>query len=644
MSQSPTFEDDGIDLRELFAVFWSHKLLITLFTGLSIFLAGYYTLTAEKKFTAKSVFQIEQINSSSGFNFSRELGALASLVSFTGSKATSSTDILLERATRREFILDLKTKLSIDQDPYFNTYNPESRDPFWKATIKKIIGWQKTELEKNTIIENNILQSYRENVLFGVTEGGAIEISVTHTDPQKASYYANNFMEEIRLMVEEESDASQALQLNYLSETLADALQDMEEAQKNLKNYALENSAMAQENFILDSLKLNAIRMEQRKVQEVADLLSVIENIIKSGNLDSGSYEALRSNNPLVDDIEFRRILGMSETISAWSWPDIETIAAVSATLRDRIKRLDIDIANFEENAQIYATSAGDLAKYTRDAKIAEATYTVLIEQVKSQSLAAGFQPETFKVFEYATPPLGPSSPKRNLVLTLGAVLGLFIGCGLSLINSVRREVFYTRSLLLSNANADLALRSKTIRRLARKSIPDMTAQLSKRQITVLDEAGLKLANKKFIYVMNSGGQLTASNTARLLATQSAQSGRNVVLCDTTDQVEKEIKEKTTTDGSAFPIHNINDNLNVMTGAAGSSFFTSKTFKTTIKDLAERFDQVFICTSNKNSQLGLMALLEFAPGLAMIAGLRKTKKSDINYIKSRQPIDLLFYD
>ena len=171
---------------------------------------------------------------------------------------------------------------------------------------------------------------------------------------------------------------------------------------------------MAQENFISDSLKLDQIRMEMRKVQEIANLLSIIEDLIKSGNLDSNSYETLRSSHPLVDDIDFRRILGMSETISAWVWPEIEAVVAVSATLRDRIKRLDVDIANLEENAQIYATSAEDLAKYKRDAKIAEATYTVLIEQVKSQTLAAGFQPETFKVFEYATPPLAPSSPKKS--------------------------------------------------------------------------------------------------------------------------------------------------------------------------------------------------------------------------------------
>ena len=169
----------------------------------------------------------------------------------------------------------------------------------------KIIGWQKTELEKNTIIENNILRNYRKNVLLRSTDSGALEISVTHIDPQKASYYANSFMEEIRHLVEKESKTVQESRLNYLSETLADALQDMEIAQENLKNYARENSVMAQENFISDSLKLDQIRMEKRKVQAIADLLSVIESVIKSGNLDNKSYEALRSSNPLVDDIDF---------------------------------------------------------------------------------------------------------------------------------------------------------------------------------------------------------------------------------------------------------------------------------------------------------------------------------------------------
>ena len=114
----------------------------------------------------------------------------------------------------------------------------------------------------------------------------------------------------------------------------------------------------------------------------------------------------------------------------------------MSITLRDRIKRLDIEINNIEENAKIYATSAEDLAKFMR-CKIAEATYTVLIEQVKSQSLAAGFKPETFKVFEYAPPQFKPSSPKRNLVLALSAIFGLFIGSAMLLLVEASRCLFF---------------------------------------------------------------------------------------------------------------------------------------------------------------------------------------------------------
>ena len=197
---------------------------------------------------------------------------------------------------------------------------------------------------------------------------------------------------------------------------------------------------------------------------------------------------------------------------------------------------------------------------------------------------------------------------------------------------------------LLSNASADLSLISKPIRRLTRKSVSEIKALLSKGQITVLDEADLKLADKKVVYVINVGGKLTASNTIRLLAIQSARSGRNVVLCDTTGQIEKELKDQNKLADTDYSIHNLDDSISVMPIDIASSFFTLNTFNARIKELAERFDQVFICTSSKNAQLGLMALIEFSPGLVMIAGLRKTNRSDIKKIKSRQPIDILFHD
>ena len=53
----------------------------------------------------------------------------------------------------------------MDRDLNFNKYDPDYKDPFWIATIKKIIGWQATELEKNAIIENNVLRKYRKTYI-----------------------------------------------------------------------------------------------------------------------------------------------------------------------------------------------------------------------------------------------------------------------------------------------------------------------------------------------------------------------------------------------------------------------------------------------------------------------------------------------
>ena len=144
------------------------------------------------------------------------------------------------------------------------------------------------------------------------------------------------------------------------------------------------------------------------------------------------------------------------------------TIQQVNDTLKDRSKRLDVEIADNEENAKLYASSAEELAKLTREAKIAEATFTVLTEQVKSQSLVAGFKPDTFKVFSYASPPLSPSSPKRNLILALGPYL-VFLLDRLSVLLTHYEWVFITqRRSIIADTQSLMALNSNRFKRIAR--------------------------------------------------------------------------------------------------------------------------------------------------------------------------------
>jgi uncharacterized protein involved in exopolysaccharide biosynthesis len=156
MSEQNFQNDDEIDLSELFASLWSHKILIAFITVVSIFLSGFFAITAEKQYEATAVFDIEQ-SKSGGLNLGGELGALASIAGF-GSSVSSGTDLLLERIKSREFILKANQQLSLSEDKLFNTYNPEAKDPAWKALIKTLIGWQTPIRTKQLMVQEAVIK------------------------------------------------------------------------------------------------------------------------------------------------------------------------------------------------------------------------------------------------------------------------------------------------------------------------------------------------------------------------------------------------------------------------------------------------------------------------------------------------------
>ena len=91
-------------------------------------------------------------------------------------------------------------------------------------------------------------------------------------------------MEQIRQLIKQEENESKAFRLSYLAETLADAIQDMEDAQTKLKEYALGNSTVAQENFIAQSITLDNFRMEIDEAVAFMNVLEILIEIIKVGS------------------------------------------------------------------------------------------------------------------------------------------------------------------------------------------------------------------------------------------------------------------------------------------------------------------------------------------------------------------------
>ena len=512
---------------------------------------------------------------------------------------------------------------------------------------QKLIGWQSDERTADAIIENKIVETFKEVVSVSTTDAGAISLSVTHENPERAAFYANELMEFTRDLVLDEQEESTDLRLNYLSETLADALQEMERTQERLKLYALENSTVADQNFVAGSLQLDRLRSEQQDALEFTTTLTRLKEIVKLGVPDQNTYLILRDTNPMIDDVRFRRIMGMSETISAWSWPELETIQAVSATLADRVQRLNIEIAEIEVDARQYASSAEEFAQLTREAKIAEATYTVLIEQVKSQSLAAGFKPDAFKVYEYATPPLTPSAPKRSLILALGAVLGVFVGSALALMNSMRRGVYYSRGSIITDVCAKLVLPVSALRRLSKLPLTVIADRLNTRNILTLDELLMLTANQQLIFVANLNTRTDPAGIARAIAVRASTTGRKVALCDFSGSSAEQKSGDEEMNLLDMPFMATNANVHLMTSIpalSGPNFYLSSTLTKRMNALFENYDQVILCGGDADPSAALMVIKEYDPCVVLLARSKHTKKSDVQKIRTIQPIEVLLYE
>ena len=94
-------QDDEINLAELFALVWSHKILIGFITGICIF-SRILCVDGRQNIHGQYGFEIKK-NDANGFNIPGDLGALASLAGVGG--ATSSGSALCSKINKARIYL-----------------------------------------------------------------------------------------------------------------------------------------------------------------------------------------------------------------------------------------------------------------------------------------------------------------------------------------------------------------------------------------------------------------------------------------------------------------------------------------------------------------------------------------------------------
>ena len=637
--------DDEIGLRELFTFLWAYKLLILSSCILGILIGFYHIQNTNKKFTSSATFKLD----TDSMNVALDSDRLGSLAGLTGFGGQLGTDLPIDQVAGRIFIQKIDSELNFREDPYFNTYNPNSVDPVWKSYIKRAIGLKKPSIDTEEAIWQRIVNNYTKNVVLIETKEGSARVVVTHADPQRAAKIANGVMNEIITNAKIEKITMQEERLAYLSNTLAKSLGDLEVSQSSLKEFTLANSALPLENFAAGSLALDALREQLKRTNNLHEAVAEISLMLENTTINQSDYLELRQRFPIVDQVEFRRVLGQNEIMSSWTWPDANSVEAVFNTLSERKSRLQSQINALQIDAERSSLALENYDKLEREAKISEATYTVLIEQVKAQSISAGYQPDRSEVYEYASASIYPSSPKRNQILSIGFILGLCMGIGLSYILALLRDVYYTRRSLKSDAQARLTFSIKSLLRLRNKNLIDLNAIFIQKPNPILRDMAMEIHKtiESLVVVTSSRAKLNSIDVARALASYMQSETLKIAVIDFSSKVKKlDIDEERLSVGP-FIFAQQSGHVSVLIpdgDLEAMELLGQKDFLQNIHSLNSEFDLVFLCADNRDA-ISLLSTFEGQKIFHItLARIKKTKSATLKKMRSRLPIQGLLHD
>lgn len=120
---------------------------------------------------------------------------------------------------------------------------------------------------------------------------------------------------------------------------------------------------------------------------------------------------------------------------------------SASGAIKASMDQVQQELSDLQtEYNRILTESPGDtarIAEISRESVIKQQTYETLLAQYDQTRLSEMMRVNSITVIEPATTPSSPSSPRRNLNIMLGAVLGLLGGVGLvMLMNNIDKRVY----------------------------------------------------------------------------------------------------------------------------------------------------------------------------------------------------------
>jgi uncharacterized protein involved in exopolysaccharide biosynthesis len=632
-----------VDLHELFSSIWANKIPLILTLLISISLGGFYSINAKKKYTSSALFSL-QVNNAKSF-----LPAGLEAFSELSKPSSNTSDSVKDRIFGNVFIKKIDKLLDLRSDPFYNTYNKNSKSPVWKNRAKDILGIKNTPAHPEQIIWQNVVDKYKKTTQLDITKDGNILISLTHTNPNKIEKIVNTIMETIISDSKERTMEENNDQTIYLSQQLANALYKMNDTASKLNKFVIDETFQPDINFERNSLQFDGIKIRYEKNQALYKAVSALLIILTNSGQDAKDYTILRKKHPVIDQAEFRRIFGQNEIVNQWTWPSLNSTLAVFDTLKARKISLETQLLIAETETKKSSKRFKEFSSLKRETEFAEASYTVLLEQVKANSLNKGYTPSNSEIFEYASTPIQPSSPNRTLVLATSVLLGFFFGCILSVLIAKKRNRYHSLQLMERDSSAHYVGSLKKIQKLKRKNLNKLSLGKNKNSINCLSEIilDIKKSNKKIILTSNLNSVLNAKQFTNVISTYFGSEDIKILNINFSYIVKKHRSNFKTYKNSQFNIINTHKNLTELSPNNQDKlidFLTKVSLNESLVKFQEDFDMIFLSSDNYDTNILIRALNPNEIFHVLLARKNYTKISSLKNIANIIPMEVLLYD
>lgn len=628
---------DEFDLSEIIGSLWARKLLIASLSAGMLAASFFYAKSLEPEFRSSAIFEVK--TGGQGPSIPSEYAGLASLagVAVGGGDGNSA---VFERLTGRDFVIDLAHEIDLFSDPYFLPPEGSSKPILARLGLMSFEEPQLSQVEK----EEELYAHFQKAVGTSETEHGFVEIQVSHSVPERAAVIANAMMERLIAEVSVEQEDEQVNQLSYLSDQLADSLGEMEAAQKAVADFALANSLVSSEEFASRSQLVFEQREVLRNAKEMSHAVGLLEDVLENnarpGNDD---YVALREQAPVIDSVAFRRLIGLPEALDAWTWPSKSRLREFKSTLDDRAARVERSISELLVEAERYASSTEALAALRREAKVAEAAYNVLIEQVKTQALVSGYQGSVARIYQTAVPATSPVAPRVVTIIASGAMLGLFLGVFSALVLGGIGGRIYSKSALRDRARTQFHVTGMRGGRSSRVTARSLMGTASK--VSGSDWSELAVAHqaqdRKVTLVMGTAAKMSTIPTAHWMAKRAQSNGHRaaiLLLGESIPSGAKRIDEGSDVHLDRLDISGV-DFLAAPKGSVGDDVLANSKVVDMLSASDPRYDRVFVACSAVYAPAAARAYRDLTPFVVLVTKPGRTQRSLLERLTSIAPPD-----